>query len=170
MGLPPPSNRESISAIANAIGLRGWLERLYPLAGGVACALVMAKAGVSKPQFDSLVKDVVPVAVSVAAIFAGFQGAVHAILLSMLRSRVVRAMRKEDMYGRLIGFIRSGFGTLTLFVAASIFVLVSISLNKFPDYAAKWTAAGLLGLFVWALLASVRVTLVEVRMLHNPDE
>ena len=137
---------------------------------GFVCAIVVSRIGITKLQFSSLIKDVLPVAISVAAIFAGFQGAIHAILLSMLRSRVVRAMRKEDVYKRLIGFIRAGFGTLTLFVAVALGVLVLISLDLFPDKAAKWTSASLIGLFIWALLASVRVTLVEVKMLHHSDE
>ena len=136
---------------------------------GFVCAIVVSRIGITKLQFSSLIKDVLPVAISVAAIFAGFQGAIHAILLSMLRSRVVRAMR-EDVYKRLIGFIRAGFGTLTLFVAVALGVLVLISLDLFPDKAAKWTSASLIGLFIWALLASVRVTLVEVKMLHHSDE
>jgi hypothetical protein len=136
---------------------------------GVISAAALVYAGIDRTAFDKLIKDVMPTAISIAAIFAAFQGAVHAILLSMLGSRLIRAMKKNHKWDRLIWFIREGFLTLILFVVSAMVILVLISLNRFNDGASKWTAAVLLGLFVWSLAASIRITLLEVKMLHQVD-
>lgn len=168
--LPPPSNKERIKKLIARLHLGLWWEKLYPLLAGIACGWLIYRTAIDKRVFGALLKDVIPAALSIAAIFAGFQGAVHAILLTMLRSRIVRAMRRTDAYDRLISFVRAGFTTLITFVIAALTVLVLNSFDALSDRAVKWSAAILIALFVWSLLASVRITLLEVKMLASPDD
>lgn len=168
--LPPPSNRYKLNKLMDRIRLSRLWEMWYPLLGGVAVAATVYAASVNKESFDKLLKDVVPAALSIAAIFAGFQGAIHAILLTLLRTRIVRAMRKTDSYKLLISYVGAGFATLMLFVSCSLSVLAITAFDLYPEKLVRSGAAVLIGLFAWSLLASVRITVLEVKLLNHPDE
>lgn len=170
--LPPPTTHEKYVRFRRRLKVGERWEKLYPLLGGLLCALLIWKGNVTKVTFEKLIKDAVPSAIAVAAIFAGFQGAIHAVLLSMLNSRIVRIMRRGqgEPYARLIGFMRSGFGTLILFVAMALGVVVVYDLDLLPDKAIRLVSAACTGLFAWSLLASVRISMIEVQLLKMPDE
>jgi hypothetical protein len=169
VSLPSPSHRERVVATIRRRRIPEYWEMLYPWVFGLAAGVGAFQLPVDKTTFGNLLKDAAPAAISVAAIFAGFQGAIHAILLSMLRSRVVRNLKRSGSYDRLIGFIRSGILSLTVFVAVS---LLAVFLNALNLWSGGWAfaTAALIGLFTHSLMSSVRVMMLEVAMLQVPDD
>lgn len=147
-----------------------YCERWHPLAIGIVAFFVVHRMAMSRAAFDAVMLSTAPAAISVAAIFAGFQGVVHAILLSMLRSRAVRELKKRRSYERLIGYVKAGIISLTLFVAMALLSLFANSLNLLGDAWLKFIASGLIGLFTFSLLASMRIMMLEVSMLQVPDD
>lgn len=150
--------------------VRPYYERWHPLASGLVAFLVVHHMTMSRTAFDAVMLSTAPAAISVAAIFAGFQGAVHAILLSMLRSRVVRGLKKTGAYDRLIGYVKAGIVSLTLFVAAALLTLFANSLGLLGDGWLKFIASVLIGLFTFSLMASLRIMMLEVSMLEVADD
>ena len=164
--LPPQTNRERVVQFFRGLHLGKFWEWSYPFIGAALSVWWVCKHRIGYPQFDKLLKNSVPLAVSVAAVLAGFQGTVHAMLLAMLDKEPVTFLRQIGLYGRLVRFVRWGITSLLTFVAVALAVLGADDLGRINGYYITILAI-LLGLFVYALLASFRIVLIIVRMLHE---
>jgi hypothetical protein len=165
-GLPPPNIWEKFSRFRDKhkVGLR--CEYWYPLALGIGSLVATLFVQIGQAQFDKLMNDAAPIAISVAAIFAGFQGAIQAILLSMVKSRVIKQLKEADLFDPLIGYVRDGTMTLIIFVAAAMLVVLLRSFGIGIVHQ-KLIAGILVGLFVYSIAASVRIVLIMMRLIRT---
>jgi hypothetical protein len=81
--------------------VEGW----YPLAFGAITCFGLAHFAVSDEVFRSIMDRVMPTAISVAAILAGFQGAGQAVLLGILESGTISYLKRTGHYKRLVLFL-----------------------------------------------------------------
>lgn len=165
---------------------RRW-ESMYPLLLGLGLFLLCWFTEFGESGYTDLLSKAAPTAISVAAILAGFQGTIHAILLAMQRSRAVRRLKMTGHYNRLIHFIAQGVTSLLLFVGVAIAVVTIEATESHPwalvparmsnaantllgclSLSASWevfNVALLVGLFTYSMLSSFRVIRLILLML-----
>jgi hypothetical protein len=174
--LPRAGWRTELVAFAKKHQLGRRWEQIYPLvcggACGIACGWAASKWSITDTNYAALVKDVLPVIVSVASVLAGFQAAGQAIMVSVIasRSRAIAFMRGADTYKLLTKYIWEGLALLMLAIALATAVLVVRSVA--PDFKREWTQPVVVGLlaaaFVASFLASYRIMRLMVRLLEDP--
>ena len=167
--LPPPTQLERLRRWLRWVGVRRWIEALHPLILGIVAGSSFRWVELTELQALKINDDVLPLAVSVAAILAGFQGAMHAIFLAVIRSRTVRHLRDKNAYASLMRYIWSGVVSLVLFVAVAMIVISLNALDLLPDWP-RTIYGVLVGLFTFSLLASSRIMLLLLRLLKHADE
>jgi len=168
--LPPKSHQERIGEISRKFDpIREFWERIYPWVGGIVFGLLCSRIPIDAKGFERVFSDVIPLAIAVAAIFAGLQGAMHAILLSMLKSRAARRLKQRNYWERLIGYVRLGITSLVVFIAFGMIMIVLHAAGKCPEFYVSITS-GLIGLFSFSVIASLRIMLLEIKMLAIPDD
>lgn len=169
--LPPPTateRRRRVSLKFDPVW-NAW-EECYPWVGGISVGwLCYHSASVDSAKFGHVLTDVLPLAISVAAIFAGLQGAMHAILLSMLKSRAARTLKQRHLWGRLIRYVRLGITSLVAFVALGMTIIVMRTVGHIFT-AFEGITAALVGVFAFSIIASLRIMLLEIKMLSVPDD
>jgi hypothetical protein len=166
--LPPPTNRELLNRFVRRIGICSWIEALHPIVFGIGAGVSFHWVSLTDVQVSNINEDVLPLAVSVAAILAGFQGAMHAIFLAVIGSRTVLFLRKKNAYKSLMRYIRSGVISLVVFVAMAMMVIVLSALSLLPDWP-RTVYGFLVGLFTYSLLATTRIMLILLRLLDHAD-
>jgi hypothetical protein len=167
--LPPPTYYERFKRRVRRHGVYRHVEGWLPLLLAVAAGAAMRWVEVSEVQAAKLNADVLPLAVSVAAILAGFQGAMHAIFLAVIRTRTVRYLREKNAYGSLMQFIWTGVVSLVAFVAVAMTVISLNAVDLLPQFP-RVIYGVLVGLFTFALLSSSRIMLLLLRLLKHADE
>jgi hypothetical protein len=164
-GQPAPTLQEKFSRFRqkHKVGLR--YESWYPLILGAAAFAATRFATIGETEFGKLMDDAAPIAISVAAIFAGFQGAIQAILLSMAKSRVIRKLKEADLFEPLVSYVRDGMMTLIIFVVMAMLVVLLRSLGiDIPHQ--KFISGLLVGSFVYSIAASVRIVLIMMKLIR----
>jgi hypothetical protein len=148
--------------------VEGW----YPLAFGAITCFGLAHFAVSDEVFRSIMDRVMPTAISVAAILAGFQGAGQAVLLGILESGTISYLKRTGHYKRLVLFLWRAILLLFVSVILALVVLVRYASGKTPWLNTTWTLAILAGCFVWAVMASYRINwlMFRVLLLENGSE
>ncbi|MFG0249062.1 MAG: hypothetical protein ACF8OB_09275 [Phycisphaeraceae bacterium JB051] len=188
-GLPDPekTRREKLEEFLKKHKVRLRFESWHPFFIGFVCMVVIWSFDTSHAKFSVLLKETGPLAVSVAAILAGFQGTVHAILLSMLRTRIVKGLQKNEQYDYLVKYISEAIFSLIVFVVFALAALAidatntSISLACpqwicviftfivkvifLPASLSAFATGFLVGLFIYAILASIRIMRLNIQIL-----
>lgn len=175
---PPPNFYERWADLKIRLRLNERVEKWWPLGAGIAAGALSLCCRFTADNYDALLSRVAPTAISVAAIFAGFQGTTHTILLSMRDSRVMRVLRSEGAFDTLVGYVGRGVMSLVLFVAVSMIALTVQATQPQPEgasggasasWAGKLVIGLVVGLFVYALGASWRIVNLVMRMLRVSD-
>jgi hypothetical protein len=167
--LPPPMHIERLRATLDRWGVRRHWECWHPLIVGVTLGSVMLFVRITDQQAEKINSAVLPLAVSVAAILAGFQGAMHAIFLAVIRTKTVRYLREKNAYQSLMRYIRSGVVSLVAFVAVAMFVITAASLDLMPSWY-RFTYGLLVAIFTFSLLAGTRIMMLLLRLLQHADD
>jgi hypothetical protein len=167
--LPPPNFVERARKwfADNQVDRR--IETWYPFVGACIAVLFPAIWQPTPDEFDGLVKDVLPVAVSVASVLAGFQAAGQAILLALIgsQSAVIRTLRETGHYKTLTDYLWGALLGLVVFIGLAVLVL-SMRAFKSPclNWSTTWTIV-LTWVFVCALLASLRIMSLMMKLLRT---
>ncbi len=190
--LPPDSAfgraRKRLSKVAEETQFSKRKEHWYPFCTGVAAMLLLWRCPTGDGAYDTLMEDVIPTSVSVAAILAGFQGTIHTIMLSLRDGRVIRSLKEHGHYDRLISYVNAGVVSLLSFVVVSLIALSFKAVSLRPlDLVPEWLSgpvaqllskigfvpsgsaamtAFLAGLLIYSLLASHRIVRIIVRILR----
>ncbi len=178
--LPPVTRLEKAGNVLERFHARERWEAWGPLLVGVVCGLIVATWRISVSNYSSIMRDVMPTAISVAAILAGFQGTTHSILLSMREGRVLRHLKQRGLVPRLVSFIKTGVVSLLGFVAVSLIALVNVATSPniqpasatstMVSFGARMLVAALAGIFIYSMLASIRIVQLVVKMLTIEDK
>lgn len=171
-------------------GKRKWRKRwgkrcemYHPLCGGVLAAGLIWVTGIGETGYVKLLGTVLPAAITVAAILAGFQGTTHAILLTLLRSKIVQQLKRAGLYDDLIGYVYRAVIALLGFVVVAVAIMAvdivkadpwgwivgggALTLGKVKITWPTVNAGILGGGFVYATLVSARVMRLVVKLLRR---
>jgi hypothetical protein len=178
--LPPKTRLERFRERLVAWKVSEYWESWYPTGCGGLTFIVVLLYPISAVSYKAFIKDVVPTAVSVAAILAGFQGTIHTILLSIRKSRAVRELQQSGHFTKLVSFVGSGVLSLLIFVAVAMGVLAfraatldtgvggsKLGQDVIPSIwsATRLFSAMLTALFVHAIASSIRIIRLVVLLL-----
>jgi hypothetical protein len=129
--------------------------------------------GVSEATYARLAANVFPVALNAAAVFAGFQAASQSVMLAVLDSPTMKALRKSGHYQLLVDYQWGLIRTLFWFIFAGLAVLTLGSAGMSGPSFRRTGAAALASLFTWLFLACLRAARLMVKLLragHGPGE
>jgi hypothetical protein len=166
--LPPLTRQQRLKAWARENSVKRRWEEWHPYAIAGVLFIVCLFITLDANTFQSVMKDLTPVAVSVAAIMAGFQGAMHAILLSASGSRKMKRLRTTDTFKLLMRYIRSGIVSLVIFVAVAMLIMTVYAVGKWPGLY-RIPFALLLGTFAFSLASSLRIMLLLLSLIDDDD-
>jgi hypothetical protein len=130
---PASANRSPLTPLTKSEEARVWVSRavryvihpdprpwLWGLGAGVIAWYRFPNAPAA---FDKLAVEVLPTAVTVAAMLAGLISMSQSILLALLDRPVIAYLKREGYYPTLIGYHRAAYRTQLLFIAASLIVM-----------------------------------------------
>lgn len=146
---------------------RARFEQWYPWGSGlvVAATLVLLKP---PPQavYDAM-KGSVGSAIDTAAILAGFQGTALGLLLTLLDTEPVNALRRTGHFEKLVKYHWQAILALFLTVGLAIGVQAVQSIWKYDEIGEgnRWIAGVILFAFSGAALSAYRVTSLMVKIL-----
>ena len=142
-------------------------ERFYPAVGGVACFVLYSSIGTHTPAYDDIVQNVLPSAVSVAAVLAGFQATAQSIMLAVVGSDTIQRLKQSQHYLVLISYLWETVISLLLFVSLGLFVQWRQAAGAPTLIPERWWLAILAGVLVWSGFSSLRIMFLMVKILRN---
>lgn len=146
-----------------------WQEQFGPALCGVVAGALALKTGLSGTAFDSLVEHALPEAMTVAAIFAGFQATAQSVLLSMLDSPAWKVLTSRNADDRLIDYHWSAIWTLLAFVACCLVVICARAMEHDVTAWASYYPALLVTTAVWGAFSNWRIIRLMIRLLKNRE-
>lgn len=168
MPLPPLPLLGRLKKIIGRSRVRLLHEKDRPFRRGLLAALV---AWVAFPAtfVDKLTVDVLPTAVTVAAILAGLMSTAQSILLALIDKPVIAYLKAEKHYDTLIDYQRASFRTQLWFIAASLLVMVLRADGFHPPLYTRLVPAALAFLWVWAWSSTSRQMELMFKLLRKKD-
>jgi hypothetical protein len=140
-------------------------ERNHPWVLGIAGGLA---AGVglflSERDAEDAIKSVLPTALSVVSIFAGFQSIALSIMIATLSSEIAQRLRKWGELTRVADYLKEAVLSVALFAFAGIVTLVAIYIGFCMPWLTRSEFALLVFLFLWTSLAALRLSMVMVKL------
>lgn len=144
------------------------IESWYPEVFGAFVLLAVWLMGVDEKTYDKLMKQLLPVAISVAAIFAGFQGTVYSIMLSLYDRRVIKKLRDWGVYEKLVDYITWANRYLISFISISFLVLY-VNIISSSDWR-NLILAVLSSVAITSFIASCRVMSLITKILKKESK
>lgn len=170
-----PSSISSTDAPAAArkplpkVRLRGLFEQGYPWFFGLIVAVAMVIWNPPERAVYNALKGSLGSAVDAAAILAGFQGTALGLLLALLNTPPVKALRRMNLFGRLVVYHWHAVLAMLLTVGVSMALLAMQGIvAEFGEWS-RWIAGGTAFVVVAATLAAYRVTSLMVLILTLPN-
>lgn len=165
--LPATGRVEAVRAWCKQHRVAAHCERWFPyglaaLAGALTCCW-----NLDPTQMDRLVGTVVPVAISVAAILAGFQTTAQSVMLALLDSSSAKFLRRTGHYDTLIGFHWAAITSLLAFIGVALGILAAKAIADAINQHGRLVPSVLSLLFVLAVAASFRVMHLMFKLLRT---
>lgn len=153
--------------------MKGWRQetgdRLWeassPFLLGLCAGLAGLLARLPADSVDRLVRDVVPVAISVAAVLAGFQTTAQSLMLVLIDTPAMKALRATGHYEKLVGFFWASMRTLARFIAFALVVMVCDACRYRLPWHERTVPALLAFSFVRAALTTIRMGRLTIKLL-----
>ena len=147
---------------------RRW-EAWRPRALGLLAAAGAASAGLQHASVDAIATGVLPVALTVTAILAGFVTTALSMLLVLLDKPVVTRLRASGHYESLVGYFREVIHAMGCFVGVATGVLVLHACKKLLPWHDYLVPASLAGCFVWVCASGLRMNRLMLKLLLHKD-
>ena len=163
--LPPSGRLEAFRRRLHVLEFERLQEEWSPLIWAVVAGLAGALAGLSATSVNEIVGVVVPVAISVAAVMAGFQTTGQSLMLVLIDSPVIRSLRASGHYERLVSYFWASIRTLAVFIGLALAVLVLKSCRLRVPFHERAVPALLAFSFAWAAAASLRMNRLMIKLL-----
>jgi len=149
-----------------------WWESVWPSLVGIVVFIAMFFIPRHGGAWRGAVVDVIPTAVSAAAILAAFLASSQSILLVVGDSQSMRRFRKTSHLKRLNTFVAGAWKSLLLFVVLGMTLLVLRSLTESTpvwDRVIAWLMHFACALLAYGLSSSTRVLQVMLRLMALPS-
>jgi hypothetical protein len=167
--LPPPGFVERFLGHVERLQVARRWEQWHPLGLAIIVGMVTALVGLSRKSVDATVTLVLPTAVTVAAMLAGFLTTAQTLLLVLISTPAVQSLRRSGHFDRLVRFFwEVGRAFICFIGAALVSMAVTVCGGTFPAHD-RLLPAVLAGTFVWAALTSVRMSRLITKLLLNKD-
>jgi hypothetical protein len=151
------------------VRVRGWFEQWYPWFFGFVVGVVVFYLNPAERTVYGALKGSLGSAVDAAAILAGFQGTALGLLLALLNTAPVKALRRMNLFSRLVNYHWQAILAMLVAMAASMALLaVQGVVTEFGEWS-RWIAGGAAFVAVAASLAAFRVTSLMVMILALPN-
>jgi hypothetical protein len=147
---------------------RRW-EVWRPRALGLLAAAVAAWAGLQHTSVTAIVTGVLPVALTVTAILAGFVTTAQSMLLVLMDRPVIARLRVSGHYDSLVGYFREVGHSMTCFIAVAISVLVLHACSLQLPVHDRLVPASLAGCFIWVCVSGLRMNSLMFKLLLHKD-
>ena len=147
---------------------RRW-EAWHPVVFGLGFLWWAWGMPVSATQQAALYNHVLPIALTLASILAGFQATGHSVLLAIVGSSAWEHLQRLGLADQVVRFHWEAIRALMLFIALALVVLVAHALGH--AHGAGWDQAPAVlgGVLVWAGAGSYRVVRLMVKLLRKKD-
>lgn len=162
---PPPGKFLRLVRWIQRAELARLREKCAPLAWGIATAAFGFSAGLSHYKVNAIVAGVLPVAITVAAVLAGFQSTAHSLMFVLIETPVVRSLRVSGHYDRLVAYFKESSRSLSWFIALAVVAMILQACRITLPWHDRVVPAALSFLFVWAFAANCRVNRLMVKLL-----
>jgi hypothetical protein len=161
--LPPPGVIERVRTFCQVRQLARRWEAWRPLTLGFLAAVVVACAGLRHTSVTAIVVDVLPVALTMTVILAGFAVAQSLLLLSVERPVIAR-LRASGHYDALVGYFCEATRSAVCFVTVAISILFLHACGMRVPAHDRLVPSALAGCFVWACLSARRITRLMLKL------
>jgi hypothetical protein len=155
--LPPPGVVERVRTFCQDRQLARRWEAWRPLSLGFLAAIVVACAGLQHTSVTAIVVDVLPVALTMTVILAGFVAVAHSLLLVSVERRVIARLRASGHYDALVGYFCEAGRSAVCFAAVAISILVLHACGLRLPVHDRLVPAALAGCSAWACLSALRI-------------
>lgn len=145
------------------------IESLAPVVFAVAAFVGVWRAGLTEEQVGKLVSDVLPTAVTVATVLAGFQATAQSVLIALIDSPAWKYLQRLKHDHRLVNYHWETIASLLIFIGLSLGVLIAKALGLAVENSTLWVP-GLLGAtLVHSGACSIRIAHLMVVLLKQKD-
>lgn len=145
------------------------IEAFAPVVFGLAVFVGIWRAGLTEEQVGKLISDVLPTAVTVATVLAGFQATAQSVLIALIDSAAWKYLQRLKHDHRLVNYHWETIVSLLVFVGISLGVLVAKALGLPVGQSTVWVP-GLLGAtLVHSGTCSIRIAHLMVVLLKQKD-
>jgi hypothetical protein len=163
--LPPPGPLERLQTWYEDVQGARRHEQYGPSAWALVAGGVAGGLGLSLTAVQGLVVSLVPSALTVAALLAGFQTTALSLMLVLMKTPALVALRDTVHYGRLVQYFWAASRTLCAFIAVALLVLALTSIHvQIPGHT-RIVPAVLAFTFVRSALSSLRVNRLMTKLL-----
>jgi hypothetical protein len=167
--LPEPGWGERSRRWARAMHVAAHYERWYPLGWALVAGALSCCWPLDRNQVDRLISIVLPVAISVAAILAGFQTTAQSVMLALMDSPSARFLRRTGHYDTLVGFHWVAIASLLVFIAVALAILAAKAIGDGVNQHGRLIPGVLVCLFILATAASFRVMRLMFKLLKTKE-
>jgi hypothetical protein len=167
--LPPPRLGERVRAFVQRTQLARRWEAWRPRAIGLLAATGAAWAGLQHTSVTAIVTSVLPVALTVTAILAGFVTTAQSMLLVLMDLPVIARLRASGHYDALVGYFLEVVRSMACFVAVAISILVVRACGLQLPAHDRLVPALLAGCFTWVCLSGLRMNRLMLKLLLHKD-
>ena len=142
----------------------------HPRVGAViAIAAFGFQTRLKAHQLDAVLTDVLPVAITVAAVLAGFQATAHSVLIAVIDTPAWKFLQAARHDVRVIEYHAETMNALFAFIGVAVVVMIVEATVGFTGTTADVGLAVLAGLFIWSALCCVRLSRCMVKLLKKRD-
>ncbi len=163
----PKSLEQATQSVApnSRLVWKGRIENWAPWGAGAAAAVVLLWWAPDSTAIYNTLKACVGSAIDAAAILAGFQGSALSLLLALMGTESIQALRRQKLFGRLVSYNGQAIFSLILVVGVAMVVQGIQGVKTGFDAEGRWIAAAMSFVVVAAVFAGVRVTRLMMRIL-----
>lgn len=168
--LPPPSGFAKLKKWFREHRVALFLEGTHPLLLGTAAAIAVWWSVLTEDQVSKLLEDVLPTAVTVATVLAGFQATAQSVLIALIDSPAWRYLQRLKHDHRLVNYHWETIVSLLVFVGISLGILIAKAVGVPVEKSVNVVPAVLAASLVHAALCSVRIARLMVVLLRQKDQ
>lgn len=120
---------------------------------------------INADQHSQYITDVLPTAVTIAAVFAGFQMTAPAILVSVNGSSSIQQLKKRGSYDLMVKYIAEAVSWTIVFIIFASFLIGHNAFRTDPILESTFVVSFTTALFVLMIGASIRIVWFMTRLL-----
>ncbi len=149
------------------LGLR--LEAWYPRLLAIVAGVVIWRTDLSEAHVGTLIADILPIAVTLATVLAGFQATAQSVLVALIDSAAWKYLQRIEHDQRLVDYHWESILSLLLFITLSLAVLIAKAVSVQVASFTSLLPAAFGGLLIHSGLCCFRIMRLMVYLLKHKD-